>query len=53
MTEDQWDALVDFIKSEAYYAANDILNGNSCEDVSRRYEVEEYTRKVIVTRDDG
>lgn len=48
MTEEQWKALVAFVKSEAEYAANENFNRNDCGDSLRRMEAEDTARKAFL-----
>lgn len=48
MTEEQWKALVAFVKSEAEYAANENFNRNDCGDSLRRMEAEKVARDAFL-----
>lgn len=51
MTLEQWDKLSAFIKSEAEYAANEVMNRNDVSDARRRYEFEDEARNVLLSKD--
>ena len=44
----EWETLAAFIKSEAEYAARDVVNGNDVSDARRRMEFEEDARKAFM-----
>jgi hypothetical protein len=46
--ERQWDALAAFVKSEAQYAANKLMNRNECSDELRRTEFEKEARTAFM-----
>jgi hypothetical protein len=48
MTEEQWNALAAFIKSEAEYAANENFNRNDCGDSLRRGKFEDEAREAFL-----
>lgn len=53
MTEGQWQALAAFIKSEAKYAADEIMNRNSCGDELRRGAIEDEARAAFLGKVHG
>jgi hypothetical protein len=46
--EREWETLAAFIKSEAEYAAREVLNRNGCSDELRRSAFEEDARKAFM-----
>lgn len=48
MTEEQWKALAAFVKSEAQYAANEMLNRNDMRDALNRMETEDEACRVFL-----
>jgi hypothetical protein len=48
MTPKQWEALANFIKSEAKYAAGEVVNYNDCGEALRRMEIEQEARDLFV-----
>lgn len=49
MTDEQFDALLMLIRSEAEYAANEVMNRNGCAESLRRSEVERSVKAILVT----
>ena len=49
MTEEQFELLLELIRSEAEYAANDIMNRNDCQESLTRQEVAERVKAKLVT----
>ena len=48
MTQDQLEAFIDFIKNEAQYAADDIMNRNDCYESLRRMRLEKELREAFL-----
>lgn len=44
----EWETLAAFVKSEARYAADELMNRNGCSDELRRREIEEAARKAFM-----
>ena len=51
MTQDQLEALIEFVKNEAKYAADEIVNRNDCYEALRQMRIEKELRDAFLNLD--